>query len=87
MVLYKLIGVYRNEEFNTIYQLLIENNRLTARHPVNGDMELFPLNLKSFYSTTEYFEQLDFKYDKNNEITEFILSGANIINIEFRKIK
>lgn len=87
MVLFKLIGVYRNEEFNTIYQLLIENNRLIARHPVNGDMELFPLNLKSFYSTTEYFEQLDFKYDKNNEITEFILSGANIINIEFRKIK
>ncbi|MDF2932754.1 MAG: class beta-lactamase-related serine hydrolase [Chryseobacterium sp.] len=87
MVLNKLVGFYRNEEFNTIYQLLIENNKLIARHPLNGDIELFPLKPVSFYSTTEYFGQLDFKYDKNNEITGFRLSGANIINIEFRKIK
>ncbi|RZJ46486.1 MAG: class A beta-lactamase-related serine hydrolase, partial [Flavobacterium sp.] len=34
----KLVGFYRNEEFNTIYQLLIENNKLIARHPLNGDI-------------------------------------------------
>lgn len=87
VVLNKLVGFYRNEEFNTIYQLLIENNRLIARHPLNGDIKLFPLEPTSFYSTKEYFGQLDFKYDKNNEITGFSLSGANILNIEFRKIK
>ncbi|NML69444.1 beta-lactamase family protein [Chryseobacterium sp. RP-3-3] len=87
MALNKLAGFYRNEEFNTIYQLLIENNKLIARHPLNGDIELYPLHPTSFYSTTEYFGQLDFKYDKNNEITEFILSGANMLNIEFKKIK
>lgn len=87
MVLNKLVGFYRNEEFNTIYQLLIENNQLIARHPLNGDIELFPLNRRSFYSTTEYFGQLDFRYDKNKEITEFILSGANLSDIVFRKIK
>lgn len=87
MVLNKLVGFYRNEEFNTIYQLLIENNQLIARHPLNGDIKLFPLKPASFYSTTEYFGQLDFKYDKNKEISGFMVSGANIINIEFRKIK
>lgn len=87
MVLNKLVGFYRNEEFNTIYQLLIDNNRLISRHPLNGDIELFPLKPASFYSTTEYFGQLDFKYDKNNDITEFELSGANILNIKFKKIK
>jgi len=87
MDLNKLVGFYRNEEFDTIYQLLIEKNKLIARHPLNGDIELFPLQTTSFYSTTEYFGQLDFKYDKNNESTEFILSGANILNIEFKKIK
>lgn len=87
IALKKLVGFYRNEEFNTIYELLISNNKLIARHPLNGDFELFPLNPASFYSTIEYFGQLDFKYDKNNEITEFILSGANILNLKFKKIK
>ncbi|MDQ0782327.1 hypothetical protein [Chryseobacterium sp. W4I1] len=87
MVLNKMVGFYRNEEFNTIYQLLIENNRLIARHPLNGDIELFPLKPASFYSTTEYFGQLDFKYDKNNNIAEFELSGANLSGIVFKKIK
>lgn len=87
MGLNKWVGFYRNEEFNTIYQLLIENNKLIARHPLNGDIELYPLSPTSFYSTTEYFGQIDFKYDKNKEIDQFILSGANLLNIEFKKIK
>jgi len=72
LFLNKWVGFYRNEEFNTMYQLLIESNKLIARHPLNRDIELYPLNLGSFYSTTEYFGQLDFKYDKNKEISEFI---------------
>jgi CubicO group peptidase (beta-lactamase class C family) len=87
IVLNKLVGFYRNEEFNTIYQLLIQNNQLIARHPLNGDIKLFPLNLRSFYSTTEYFGQLDFKYDQNNDTTEFILSGANLAHLVFKRIK
>jgi len=87
LALDKMVGFYRNEEFNTIYQLLIENNKLIVRHPLNGDIELFSLKPASFYSTTEYFGQLDFKYDKNNEITEFILSGANLLNLKFKKVK
>ncbi|HCA07214.1 serine hydrolase domain-containing protein [Chryseobacterium sp.] len=87
MVLNKLIGFYRNEEFNTIYQLVVESNKLIAKHPLNGDIELHPLTPTSFYSTTDYFGQLDFKYDQNNEVTEFMLSGSNLFNIEFKKIK
>ncbi|MCT2563078.1 serine hydrolase domain-containing protein [Chryseobacterium herbae] len=87
IALNKLVGFYRNEEFNTTYQLVIENNKLIAKHPLNGDIELYPLNNKSFYSTADYFGQLDFKYDQNNEVTKFILSGSNLFNIEFKKIK
>jgi CubicO group peptidase (beta-lactamase class C family) len=86
-ILNKWIGFYRNGEFNTIYELLIKNNKLIARHPLNGDIELFPLKPSSFYSTTEYFGQLDFKYDENEDITEFILSGANLTGIVFKKLK
>lgn len=82
----QFVGFYRNSEFNTIYQLAIENNKLIAKHPLNGDIELYPLNPTSFYSTTEYFGRLDFKFDKNNKVTQFMLSGANILNIKFKKI-
>lgn len=87
MVLNQFVGFYRNEEFNTIYQLFIDNNKLVARHPLNGEIQLHTLSPTGFYSTTEYFGQLDFKYDKNSEINEFMLSGANIVNIKFKKIK
>ncbi|PIF43359.1 CubicO group peptidase (beta-lactamase class C family) [Chryseobacterium sp. 52] len=87
MVLSKFVGYYRNEEFNTTYQLVLENKKLIARHPLNGDIELYPLHPASFYSTTDYFGQLDFTYDQNNEITEFMLSGSNLLNVEFKKIK
>jgi len=87
ILLNKLAGFYRNEEFNTIYQLVIENDKLIAKHPLNGDIELYPLTPTSFYSTTDYFGQLDFKYDQNNKVTKFMLSGSNLSHIEFKKIK
>lgn len=83
----KLVGFYRNEEFNTVYQLLIDNHKLIARHPFNGDIQLHALSRNSFYSTTEYFGQLDFKYDQNKQVIGFSLSGANILGFEFKKIK
>ncbi|MDQ0064868.1 serine hydrolase domain-containing protein [Chryseobacterium lathyri] len=87
VILNKIVGFYRNEEFDTTYQLFIENNTLKAKHPMNGDIQLYPLSGISFYSTTEYFGQLDFKLDKNNKITGFVLSGSNINNIKFKRIK
>lgn len=87
VLLDKLVGFYRNEEFGTIYELLILNNMLIARHPLNGDIRLQPLTAGSFYSTTEYFGQLDFKYDKKNQISGFLLSGANLQGIKFKKIR
>lgn len=85
--LHKFVGFYRNEEFNTIYQLLIDNDKLVARHPLNGDIQLKPLLKNSFYSTTEYFGQLDFKFDKHHNAIGFNLSGANMLNIQFKKLK
>lgn len=80
-------GYYKNEEFNTIYQLFIEGNKLIANHPMNRDVRLYPLSSKKLYSLKSFFGQLDFKYDKKNKISGFMLSGGNISNVEFKKIK
>ncbi|WP_278380223.1 serine hydrolase domain-containing protein [Chryseobacterium arthrosphaerae] len=83
----KLTGFYRNEEFNTIYQLLVEGNTLIARHYINPDVLLYPLSPTNFYSHKSFLGQLDFRKDKKGNVTGFILAGANIANVEFKKIK
>lgn len=79
-------GYYKNEEFNTIYQLAIEEGKLIAKHAINRDVKLFPLNRKSLYSQKSFFGQLDFRFDKKNKIVGFMLSGANMSHVEFKKI-
>ncbi|WP_261511303.1 serine hydrolase domain-containing protein [Chryseobacterium paludis] len=86
MDLKQFVGFYRNDEFNTTYQLVIENNNLVAKHPINGDIPVFPLKQMSFNSTQSYFGQLDFKVGKEGDISGFMLSGSNLVNIEFKKI-
>lgn len=80
-------GFYKNEEFNTIYQLLIDDHKLIARHAINPDVQLYPLTPDRLYSYKSFFGRLDFKRDKNGNITGFLLAGANMANIEFKKIK
>ncbi|RQO40207.1 hypothetical protein DBR39_04455 [Chryseobacterium sp. KBW03] len=83
----KFVGFYRNEEFNTIYQLVIENNKLIARHPLNPDIPLYFLSNSELYSSQSFFGRLDIKYDKNKIVSGFLLSGGNLSNIEFKRIK
>lgn len=79
-------GYYKNNEFNTIYQLVMEDGKLIAKHAINEDVKLFPLSNKTFYSQKSFFGQLDFKFDKKNKVIGFMLSGANMSHIEFKKI-
>ncbi|WP_454046041.1 serine hydrolase domain-containing protein [Chryseobacterium sp. Marseille-Q8038] len=87
MDLRKYAGFYRNEEFNTIYQLVVENNKLVARHPLNPDILLYFSSSSQLYSYKSFFGKLDFKYDKNNDIKGFLLSGGSLSDIEFKRIK
>lgn len=83
----KYVGFYRNDEFNTIYQLVVENNKLVARHSINADIPLYFISESEVYSYESIFGRLDFKYDKNKTISGFMLSGASLNQIELKKIK
>ncbi|WP_190808665.1 serine hydrolase [Flagellimonas sp. S3867] len=82
----KYVGVYKNEEFNTFYELLIIENNLLARHLTNGDIALYPLSENSFYAAYPLGE-LDFQINLKGNINGFVLSGQNIDNIKFIKLK
>lgn len=81
------IGLYKNNEFNTTYELIIENNQLVALHSLNKNIYLDPLSKDSFYSEASYFGKLDFVRNAEGKVIEFKLSGQNLRNIVFKKIK
>lgn len=83
----KYVGFYRNEEFNTIYQLVVEGNKLIARHSINPDIPLYFLSESEVYSYKSIFGRIHFKNDKNKTISGFMLSGASLNQIEFKRIK
>ncbi|MFP3833623.1 serine hydrolase domain-containing protein [Chryseobacterium sp. SIMBA_028] len=87
MDLNQFVGHYKNEEFNTIYELIVKDNKLVARHAINPEAILHPLSPENFYSREPFFGRIHFKYDENNKMKGFILSGSNMFNIEFNKIK
>lgn len=79
-------GLYKNEELNTVYELVVENDVLTATHSFNENMVLRPLDKDRFYSTKNFFGQLDFIRNPLGEVTRFKVAGQNIRNLEFTKI-
>ena len=85
--LLKFTGLYRNEELNTEYQIIIKNNQLMSIHSFNKDILLIPLSENRFYSNQSFFGELEFVKNSYGKVIEFKLSGQNLKNIEFIKIK
>lgn len=79
-------GIYKNEELNTFYELVIENKQLTAVHAINKSIKLNPLSKDIFYATTSFFGKLDFIRNFHGKIVEFQLSGQNLTNLKFIKL-
>lgn len=85
--LVKFAGIYKNEEFNTEYELIVKNNELVAQHSSNNDIILYPFAKDSFYSDEGFFGKLEFQKNKEGNIIGFSLSGQNFNHILFVKIK
>jgi len=83
----EFVGIYKNEEFNTQYELVIKDNKLIAQHSFNDDIMLHPLTTNSFYADEGFFGKLIFVKNKKGKIIRFSLSGQNLNNIQFIKIK
>ncbi|WP_027388245.1 serine hydrolase domain-containing protein [Chryseobacterium gregarium] len=85
--LIKFAGIYKNEEFNTEYELIVKNNELVARHSSNNGIILHPFARNSFYSDEGYFGKLVFQKNTKEKITGFSLSGQNLNHILFVRIR
>ena len=82
----KYVGIFKNEEFNTFYELLLIGDNLVAKHLTNGEIVLNPLSENSFYAAYPLGE-LSFKLNKQGKVNGFVLDGQNYNNIKFIKLK
>lgn len=83
----EFIGIYKNTEYNTTYELLQVDDMLTAVHgTINYPITLYPIAKNSFYSKQSFFGKIDFIIDSKNSISGFKLSGQNLKNIVFKKL-
>ncbi len=80
------IGTFKNIEYNTTYELVIEDNKLIAKHSLNYDITLYPLSKNSFYSKEAFFGKIDFIFNTNGTIKGFKVSGQNLKDIIFKKV-
>ncbi|MEP2058397.1 MAG: serine hydrolase domain-containing protein [Maribacter litoralis] len=83
----KFIGIYKNTEYNTTYELILVDDKLTAVHgTINNPIVLYPIAKNSFYSNQSFFGKIDFIENSEKSLTGFKLSGQNLKNIFFKKI-
>lgn len=80
------IGTFKNIEYNTSYELVIEDKKLIAKHSLNYDITLYPLAKNSFYSKESFFGKINFIFNSDKSIIGFKLSGQNLKNIIFKKV-
>ncbi len=81
----KYVGIFKNEEFNTFYELLIIQDTLVANHLTNGKITLHPLSKNSFYADYPLGE-LNFQLNSEGKVNGFVLSGTNLSNLKFMKV-
>lgn len=80
-------GIFKNDEFNTIFELKIKDEELIAKHELQESITLHPLAKDIFYSRKSYFGKLDFIRNRWGKVTGFKVSGQNLKNIGFIKIQ
>jgi len=80
------VGQYYNPEVNTMYQFLIKENQLVARHNKNDDINLLPLQPDIFISNMSFFGEVKMIRNERNKVIGFYLSGQKSKKIKFEKL-
>lgn len=80
------IGPFYSEELDTRYQLIIEEDRLVAKHPRLSDVELQPIKKDIFSGNTFYLREVAFIRNDLDEIVGYKVSNGRVRNLQFAKV-
>lgn len=78
-------GSYRSEEFDSTYDLVVEDGVLLARHWRNDSAVLTPLEDDVFEGDRPWLPRLEFRRDAQGRIDSFLASGSRVRNVVFER--
>jgi len=79
-------GRYWSEELGTVYDLVINDGRLFARHLRNGVIPLTAYQPETFSSPEYYFGRVVFQRDSDGRVSGFLLSGVLAKDVHFVRL-
>ena len=78
-------GDYYSEELGTTYKIILQENKLLARHRRHGDIPLV-LNKEDLFTGRKwFFQKIRFVRNEKQEISGFLLTGGRVRNLRFVK--
>ena len=83
----ELKGTYRSDEVETIYEFVIQDDKLIATHNFNRDTELAPIDQDCFITNSSYIGRVEFTRNNQGEINGCKISGQNSYDVLFVKSK
>lgn len=78
----EFVGDYYCDELGTTYTIVVQNDRLVAKHRRHNDI---PLNRVEDYFVSEqwFLSQIRFQRDEENQVAGFRLTGGRVRNLRF----
>ena len=83
----EFVGRYYSEELLTMYEFILEDGTLVARHQRHPDIKLTPIGPDKFSGDAWFFGQVEMVRDPSGAITGCKVSSGRVRNLAFTKIK
>jgi CubicO group peptidase (beta-lactamase class C family) len=81
----ELVGTYWSDELETSYRLVLEDDRLIARHARHPDTALYALAPDTLAGDVWWFSRVAITRDTDGKVNGFRLSGNRVRNLRFER--
>ena len=78
-------GDYFSEELDTTYTIVMQENKLMAKHSRHDDISLTYQNTDQFEGDKWWFREVQFVRNQRKRVTGFQLTGGRVRNLQFDK--
>lgn len=78
-------GQYYSEELDTTYRIVLQGDKILARHRRHGDIPLVRTKEDVFTGRRWFFHKVQFVRNEKNKIAGYLLTGGRVRNLRFER--
>jgi CubicO group peptidase (beta-lactamase class C family) len=78
-------GDYYSGELDTTYKIVLQDDKILARHRRHGDIPLVRTKEDVFTGRRWFFHKVQFVRNEKNQIAGFLLTGGRVRNLRFER--